>query len=113
MIIVLNRGKNNQDFREDFHFEEILNFASPNTVICNPQTYSKYYLCGIITYKGKNDSNGHYITYFRNDINSNFLCYNDTFVEEVSVVDAFKTKISKKDNDDTILIYYFIIILIN
>ena len=110
MIIILNRGINNQDFREDFEFGEILNFPTPNTFICNPQTYKKYYLCGIITYNGINDLNWHYITYFRNNMNQKFFRYDDTNVDEVCVDDAFKTKISKKGSDNItpyILFYHY------
>ena len=110
LIIVLNRGINNQDFRDDFDLREILNFPSLNTIICNPQTYTKYYICGIITYKGKNDSNGHYISYFRNNINEKFFKYDDTFVGEVSIDEALETKISKEGDDDIIpyvLFYHY------
>jgi ubiquitin carboxyl-terminal hydrolase 8 len=33
LIIVLNRGKNNQDFKEDFSFPEVINFKKNNYVI--------------------------------------------------------------------------------
>ena len=110
LIIVLNRGINNQDFRDDFDLREILNFPSLNTIICNPQIYTKYYICGIITYKGKNDSNRQYISYFRNYINEKLIKYDDTFVGEVSLDEALKTKISNEGDDDIIpyvLFYHY------
>ena len=110
MIIVLNRGKNNQDFREEFDIKEILTFQSPNTIICNPQTYHQYYLCGVITHLGESGSNGHFISYFRTSMNQRFYCYNDAAVAEVSVEDAIKTKISYNADDDIIpyiLFYHY------
>ena len=32
LIIVLNRGKNNQDFNEEFYFREVLDFNEGNFV---------------------------------------------------------------------------------
>jgi len=110
MIIVLNRGKNNQDFREEFDIKEILTFQSPNTIICNPKTYHQYYLCGVITHLGESSSNGHFISYFRTSMNQRFYCYNDAAVAEVSVEDAIKTKISYNADDDIIpyiLFYHY------
>ena len=45
LIIILNRGKNNQDFNEEFTFEEFLDFSKAN-VCFNPNSHKKYYLCG-------------------------------------------------------------------
>jgi ubiquitin C-terminal hydrolase len=102
LVIVLNRGKNNQDFREEFKLEQILDLENQNTIICNPQTYKKYFLCGIVTHLGESGSNGHFISYFRNSLNQNFLCYNDASVAEVGVQDAMKSKISFREDEDMI-----------
>ena len=102
MIIVLNRGKNNQDFREEFEIKEMLNFPSPNTIFCNPNAYTRYYLCGVITHLGESGSNGHFISYFRTSMNQKFYCYNDASVAEVNVEDATRTKISYNADEDII-----------
>ena len=102
MIIVLNRGKNNQDFREEFEIKEMLNFPSPNTIFCNPNTHTRYYLCGVITHLGESGSNGHFISYFRTSMNQKFYCYNDASVAEVNVEDAIRTKISRNADEDII-----------
>ena len=102
LVIVLNRGKNNQDFREEFKLEEILDFENQCTIICNPQAYKKYFLCGIVTHLGESGSNGHFISYFRNSLDQNFLCYNDASVAEVGVQDAMKSKISFREDEDMI-----------
>ena len=113
MIIVLNRGKNNKDFREQFKIDEILNFANNPNILCNvnnQKTYKKYFLCGVITHLGESGSNGHFISYYRNGMNQKFFCYNDASVAEVSVEDAIKTKISYNESEDIIpyiLFYHY------
>ena len=99
LIIILNRGKNNQDFNEKFKFPDILDFTGKNIVI-NNQSYKKYYLCGIITHLGESGSSGHFICYCRCDPNSNdFVLYNDSVVSKVSIKNAMKENISKNDNE--------------
>ena len=93
LIIILNRGKNNEDFNEEFDFPEILDFNN-HGVIINHNSYKKYYLCGIITHLGESGSGGHFIAYCRNNVNDNFLCYNDDKVTEVSIKNAMSSKIS-------------------
>ena len=116
MIIILNRGKNNRDFRKDFKIDEILNFNnpnSPNNIICNvnnQKIYTKYFLCGIVKHLGESGSNGHFISYFRNDTNQKFYCYNDASVSEVPIEDATKTIISGREENDVIpyiLFYHY------
>jgi ubiquitin C-terminal hydrolase len=57
LIIILNRGRNNQDFNEEFRFDEILDFTDKN-IIQNNNSYKKYYLYGIITHLGESGSGG-------------------------------------------------------
>ena len=109
LIIILNRGRNNQDFNEDFRFDEILDFTNQN-IIVNPKSFKKYYLCGIITHLGESGSGGHFIAYCRNNLNDNFLCYNDASVQQVSCIDAMSSKISKNELEKKtpyILLYHF------
>ena len=109
LIIILNRGRNNQDFNEEFRFDEFLDFNSTN-IIVNQSSYKKYFLCGIITHLGESGSGGHFIAYCRNDCNSGFYCYNDHAVSQVSVIDAMATKISSRDIEKKtpyILLYHY------
>ncbi len=89
LIIVLNRGKNNQDFNDEFNFPEVLDFNDGNNfVISNHNNYKRFFLCGIITHLGESSSSGHFICYCRNDLNDPFVCYNDTQVAEGIEIDA-------------------------
>ena len=105
LIIVLNRGKNNQDFNEEFKFDEILDFTGEN-IIQNSHSYKKYYLSGIIAHLGESGSAGHFIAYCRNNINDNFICYNDDSVSTVSILEAMSIKILEKKTP-SILIYHY------
>ena len=110
LIIVLNRGKNNQDFNEEFKFDEYLDFSDKNIII-NQNSFKKYYLSGIITHLGKSGDEGHFIAYCRNDINSNFTSYDDETVTNVNILKAMKTKISEDESEKItpyILIYHYI-----
>ena len=105
MIIILNRGRNNKDFREEFHIDEKLDFNTTPNIFCNISNQRKnkiYFLCGIIKHLGESGANGHFISYYRNSINQKFYCYNDASVAVVSVEDALKTKISYNDKEDMI-----------
>ena len=109
LIIILNRGKNNQDFNEEFRFEEILDFTNKNLVV-NNGSIQKFYLCGIITHLGESGDRGHFIAYCRNSFNDCFTCYNDKDVSQASVADTMATKISKKGSERRtpyILIYHY------
>ena len=109
LIIVLNRGKNNQDFNEEFRFDEFLDFNNQN-IIVNQSSYKKYFLCGIITHLGESGIGGHFIAYCRNDLNSGFTCYNDDLVTKVNIVEAMATKITTNDKEKKtpyILIYHY------
>ena len=109
LIIILNRGKNNQDFNEEFRFDEMLDFSKTN-IIVNQNSYKKFYLCGIITHLGESGSGGHFIAYCRNNINDKFMCYNDASATPVSSIDAMASKISNNDIEKKtpyILLYHY------
>ena len=109
LIIILNRGKNNQDFNEEFRFDEILDFTNTNLVV-NKKSTLKYYLCGIITHLGESGAGGHFIAYCRSKLNDPFTCYNDAAVSQASVADAMATKISTRDIEKKtpyILLYHY------
>ena len=108
LIIVLNRGKNNSDFNEEFDFPEFLDFNNSNIVI-DQQSKKKFYLMSVIKHLGESGSSGHFIAYVRKNMNT-FLCYNDSFVNEVSVGDAMRYKISNKEEEKItpyILFYHY------
>ena len=97
MIIILNRGKDNKDFNEEFIIYEKLDFTKKNLIV-NKESYQKFFLCGVVTHLGESGSSGHFIAYCRNDPNSTeFICYNDTIVSNVSIKDALSSNISRND----------------
>ena len=98
LIIVLNRGKNNADFNEEFDFYENIDFSNQN-ILLNQNSWSRYYLISIITHLGESGSSGHFIAYVREGISDNFYCYNDGFVSKVKTKDALKQKISIKEDE--------------
>ena len=110
LIVVLNRGKNGQDFNEQFIFDEVLNFNNSNYVIYE-KSYKKYYLCGLISRIGGISSNSHFISFCRNSVYNKFVMYNDTLVtENIEIEDAMKFKISDNDNEKVtpyILFYHY------
>ena len=108
LIVVLNRGKNNKDFNEEFEIDEKLDFNNRN-LISNQDSYKKFYLCGVITHLGESGSSGHFIAYCRNDPNGGFICYNDSIVSDVSIKEATSSKISDNDFEKKtpyVLIYH-------
>ena len=111
LIIVLNRGRNNLDFNENFDFPEALNFIGTNYVIYEG-SYKKYFLCGIIVHLGESSSSGHFICYCRRSMNEKFVMYNDTIVtENIEIEEAMKCTISNNDNEKRtpyILFYHYI-----
>ena len=99
LIIVLNRGRDNQDFNEQFDFPEVLDLSTGNYVIENT-SYKRFYLCGLITHLGESSSSGHFICYCRNDLNDPFVCYNDTQVSEgIEIDEGMRCNISYKSEE--------------
>ena len=99
LIIVLNRGRNNQDFNEEFDYPENLDFTRDNIIGNSNSHNKKFYLCGIIKHLGESGSAGHFIAYSRNNMNDKFMCYNDSHFYEVSAKDAMSATISYNDNE--------------
>ena len=111
LIIILNRGKDNADFNDEFNFPEILDFNNTGIYLSPNCKYKRFYLCGIIKHLGESGSSGHFIAYCRNNSNDKFICYNDAIFNEVSVADAMSAKISKDISEKKtpyILFYHFI-----
>ena len=110
LIFVLNRGKNNQDFNEEFTFPEVIDFRKNNYII-NIKSYKKYFLCSIITCIKENSSNSHFVCYCRNNVNEKFVCYNDRIVSKnIEIDDAMNFKFFGNYNDKRtpyILFYHY------
>ena len=86
LSIVLNRGRGNQDFKEDFIFGTELDIKK---YIHNPNAlHGKYYLIGMVVHSGTNDMGGHFIAYCRMDKHSKWFCYNDAWVYEEDDIDS-------------------------
>ena len=95
LIIVLNRGKNNFDFNDEFDIPEYLDFSNKNIVI-NQNSCMKYYLTSIIKHLGKSGSNGRFIAYVRKGTSDKCICYNDSVVNYVTIQGALEEKKSNK-----------------
>jgi ubiquitin C-terminal hydrolase len=110
LIIILNRGKNNQDFNEEFIFPKELDLSIENYVILN-NSNTQFYLQCVITHLGESSAGGHFIAYCRNGPNEQFLCYNDAVVSKATIEDAMGSKISEnvyEKRTPYILIYHHI-----
>jgi ubiquitin carboxyl-terminal hydrolase 8 len=108
LIIVLNRGRNNKDFNEQFKIPLLVDF-SINDITISKQSYREYYLCGIITHLGESGAGGHFIAYSRDGPYSQFYCYNDAMVSPVKNEDVLQTIISEKEYEKKtpyILLYH-------
>jgi ubiquitin C-terminal hydrolase len=110
LIIVLNRGKDNQDFNENFNFPEVLDFTE-NTFVISNNNFKRFFLCGIITHLGESSSSGHFICYCRKDLNDPFLCYNDTQTADgIEIDEGMKCNISNNSYEKRtpyILFYHY------
>ena len=85
LSIVLNRGRGNLDFQEDFKFGIDLDIKK---YIHNPFIQNgKYYLIGMVVHLGGSDLSGHFIAYCRMDKNSDWFCYNDAFVDKIDNIE--------------------------
>jgi ubiquitin C-terminal hydrolase len=111
LIIVLNRGKDNQDFNENFNFPEVLDFNENKFVISNYNNFKRFFLCGIITHLGESSSSGHFICYCRKDLNDPFVCYNDTQTADgIEIDEGMKCNISNNSYEKRtpyILFYHY------
>ena len=109
LIIVLNRGRNDIDFIEEFDIPEYLDFTKKNIVI-DPNSYMKYYLISFIKLLGDSRESGHFIAYVRNGKSNLFNCYNDVNVSKCNINDALRAKISEEDKKNHSI--YFILPLL-
>ena len=100
LSIVLNRGKANKDFEEDFKFGIELDIKKyiHNTAF----KHGKYYLIGMVVHSGGHGMDGHFIAYCRMDKNSKWFRYNDAFVDPVDNIEE-----KFKENKPYILFYHY------
>ena len=75
LILILNRGKNNQDYYGNCKISENLDIK--NYV---EQGNSTYYLSGVVVHLGESGQGGHFMAYCRSSENANWYEYNDAFV---------------------------------
>jgi ubiquitin C-terminal hydrolase len=96
LIIILNRGRNNQDFNKEFNFPSKLDLSIENYVVNNSsENNTHFYLQSVITHLGESGAGGHFIAYCRNGPEEDFLCYNDAVVSKATINDAMGSKISE------------------
>ena len=81
LILILNRGKGNLDFREPFIFWETIDIRN---YVEFPQPDNKYFLCGVVSHMGDSGPSGHFIAYCRMSESQKWYCYNDSMVNESS-----------------------------
>ena len=100
LSIVLNRGRANKDFQEDFKFGVELDIKEyiHNTAF----KHGKYYLIGMVVHLGDSSLAGHFVAYCRMDKNSKWFLYNDAFVSEEEDIEA-----KFKENKPYILFYHY------
>ena len=79
LCIVLNRGKDNADFKEKFNISMELNLM--NYELENPNS-ANYYLIGVVCHIGDSSMNGHFFAYCRSYIKSPWYKYNDEIVSQ-------------------------------
>ena len=77
LSIMINRGKNNEDFNEPFIFYSELDLSD---YVEENKNSAKYYLIGAIFHVGESDMNGHFFAYCRSVKNSPWYKYNDSIV---------------------------------
>ena len=107
LIIILNRGRNNQDFNDKFEFPLELDF-SQQEIVLNPQSNLNFYLKCVITQLGESGSGGHFIAYCRSGPVSQFYCYNDAMVSPVEDRSVLETKFSaREENKKTPYILFY------
>ena len=84
LILVLNRGKGNLDFKEKFEFWEIIDLTN---YVEYKYPDNKYFLAGVITHLGESGAGGHFIAFCRMSEKSPWFCYNDSMVTQSNFAD--------------------------
>ena len=100
LAIVLNRGRGNKDFTEEFNFG--VNLDLKKYIHNNMVKHGKYYLIGMVVHLGSSDMSGHFVAFCRMDKNSKWFLYNDAWVSECDNIEA-----EFKKNSPYILFYHY------
>ena len=79
LILILNRGRGNLDFREPFTFWETIDLTG---YLEFPLPDNKYFLSGVVSHMGDSGPSGHFIAYCRMSEAQKWYCYNDSIVSE-------------------------------
>ena len=79
LVIILDRGINNMNFKDNFNFDEYLDLSE---YILDKNSFNKYYLSGSINHLGESGQFGHFVTFNKMDINSPWYLYNDSKVSQ-------------------------------
>ena len=79
LILILNRGRGNLDFKESFIFWEIIDLTN---YVEFRQPNNKLYLSGVVSHMGDSGPSGHFIAYCKMSPNSKWYKYNDSIVSE-------------------------------
>ena len=86
LCIVLNRGKNNADFKEKFMFSAELNLSY---YVDENKNMANYYLIGVICHIGDSSMSGHFFSYCRSHKDNPWYKYNDAIVTQCNENEIF------------------------
>ena len=81
LCLVLNRGKDNKDFKENFTFGTKLDLTD---FIQDKNDLGLYYLIGVVVHVGDSSMSGHFFAYSRSHFTSPWYKYNDAIVSQVN-----------------------------
>ena len=86
LIIVLNRGKDNLDFKENLIFGTRLDLSD---FLQDRNDLGLYYLTGVVVHVGDSSMSGHFFAYCRSHFSSPWYKYNDAIVTISNENDIF------------------------
>ena len=82
LILILNRGKGNLDYKKPFEFWETINLK--DYVNLHDDNGDEYYLSGVISHLGDSGPNGHFVAHCRSSKDTPWYLYNDSLVSKSS-----------------------------
>ena len=81
LCLVLNRGKDNLDFRENINFGTKLDLTD---FVQDKNDLAIYYLIGVVVHVGDSSMSGHFFAYCRSHFTSPWYKYNDAIVSTIN-----------------------------
>jgi len=81
LCLVLNRGKDNLDFRENINFGTKLDLTD---FVQDKNDLAIYYLIGVVVHVGDSSMSGHFFAYCRSHFTSPWYKYNDAIVSIIN-----------------------------